>query len=206
MRIHPILQEKHIIPDHQFGFRKKHATTEQIHRIVNIIHEAQEKDQYCMAAFLDITQAFDKVWHHGLLYKLKAILPTNIYDILKSYLHNRSFLIKYRDSYTALHPVSSGVPQGSVLGPLLYLLYTADLPTTPDTTSATFADDTAVLATHPTPDIASHKLQTALSAVQQWLTKMANESQRNEIHPSYLHAQAIIMPTSPTKRRFPRPT
>ena len=63
-RIRPILQEKHIIPDHQFGFRKKHATTEQIHRIVNIIHEAQEEDQYFTAAFLDMTQAFDKVWHH----------------------------------------------------------------------------------------------------------------------------------------------
>jgi len=183
-RIHPILQENHTIPDHQFGFRKKHATTEQVHRIVNIIHDAQEKDQYCTAAFLDITQAFDKVWHHGLLYKLKAIFPTNIYDILQSYLHNRYFLIRYRDAYTALHPVSSGVPQGSVIGPILYLLYTADLPTTPDTTTATFADDTAVLASHATPEIAAYKLQTALSAVQNWLKKWrmkANEMKSTHV-------------------------
>jgi hypothetical protein len=102
--------EKHIIPDHKFGFRKKHATTEQVHRIVNIIHKAQEKGQYCTAAFLDISQAFDKVWHHGLLYKLKTLFPTNIYAILQSYLQHRYFLIRYRDAYSALYPVSSGVP------------------------------------------------------------------------------------------------
>jgi len=86
-RIQPTLQDKQIIPDQPFGFRKKHATTKQVHRIVNIIHDAQESDQYCKAAFLDISQAFDKVWHQGLLYKIKAIFPDNIYNILQSYLH-----------------------------------------------------------------------------------------------------------------------
>jgi len=60
-RIQPTLQDKQILPDHQFGFRQKHATTEQVHHIVSIIHDALESDQYCMAAFLDISQAFDKV-------------------------------------------------------------------------------------------------------------------------------------------------
>jgi hypothetical protein len=165
-RILPALQVKRILPDHQFGFRQKHATVEQVHRITNVIHNALENNKYCTAAFLDISQDFDKVWHERLLYKIKSIFSDSIYKILISYLENRYFLIKYGEEYTSLHPVLSGLPQGSVLGPLLYLLYTADFPTTADTTTATFADDTAVLATHEDPAIATHKLQPHLNKIQ----------------------------------------
>jgi hypothetical protein len=126
---------------------------------VHKINEALETKQYCSAVFLEITQAFDRVWHTGLLYKLQFLLPPpHYYLILKSYLHNKYFQVKVEDSYTDLLPINAGVPQGSVLGPLLFLLYTADLPTSPDATIATFADDTSILATDPDPAIASHKL------------------------------------------------
>ena len=113
-----------------------------------------------------ISQAFDKAWHKGLLYKIKTIFADSIYKILKSYLENRYFPIKYGEEYTSLHPVLSGMPQGSVLGPLLYLPYAADLHTTADSTTATFADDTAVLTTHEDPAIATHRLQTNLNKIQ----------------------------------------
>ena len=174
-RLIPTLYEKRIIPDHQFGFRRNHATTEQVHRIANIINKALEENKYCTAAFLDISQAFDKVWHQGLLYKLKLLFSDSIYNILRSYLENRYFLIKYRDACSPLLPVLSGVPQGSVLGPLLYLLYTADLPITPESTTATFADDTAVLTIHEDPEAAAHILQEHLNKIQLWLKKMAYE-------------------------------
>jgi hypothetical protein len=60
-RLTPTLQEKLIIPDRQFGFRQKHPTSEQVHRITNVINVALENNKYCTAAFLDISQAFDKV-------------------------------------------------------------------------------------------------------------------------------------------------
>lgn len=78
-RLLPILETKNIIPDHQFGFRHKHGTPEQCHRVIKVINEAFEKKLYCSAVFLDIQQAFDKVWHNGLLYKLKTILPAPFY-------------------------------------------------------------------------------------------------------------------------------
>jgi hypothetical protein len=171
-RIEPIPQEKRFIRDHQFGFRQKHATIEQVRRIAKVINKTLESNKYCTAALIDVSQAFDKVWHEGILHKIKKyIFSGSIYKILKSYLENRYFLIKYREEYTPLHSVLSGAPQGRVLGPLFYLLYTADLPTRADSTSATFADDTAVLTTHEDPAIATHRLQTNVNNLQLWLKK-----------------------------------
>jgi hypothetical protein len=106
-----------------------------------------------------------------MLYKIKTIFPDSIYKTIKSYLENRYFLLKYREEQTPLHSVLSGVPQGSVSGPLLYLLYTADLPTTAGSITATFADDTAVLNTHENQATATHRLQTNLNEIQIWLKK-----------------------------------
>jgi hypothetical protein len=132
---------------------------------VNKIHEAIETKQYCSAAFLDISQALDKVWHTGLLYKLQQSLPLNYFLLLKSYLNYRHFRVKVGNEYSDLLPVHAGVLQGSVLGPLLYLFYTSDLPSSPDINTITFADVTAILAMDPSPAIASKKLQNNLDAI-----------------------------------------
>jgi hypothetical protein len=112
------------IPDHQFGFRRAHSTIQQSHRIENTITKTLNNKQYCRAAFLDIPQAFDKVWHPGLLYKIKKILPTNYYNLLKSYLSEIFFEVKINKEISNRLSIRSGVPQGSLLSPLLYTLYT----------------------------------------------------------------------------------
>jgi len=183
-KLNYIIEKRKIIPEHQFGFRNKHGTIEQVHRLVNQINADLNAKRYCSAAFLDISQAFDKVWHTGLQVKLKKLLPHPDYQLLKSYLTDRYFIVNQGDEHTELNPIYSGVPQGSVLGPVLYLLYTADLPTTKITTVATYADDTAILASHEDPVTASINLQTHLDQIQLWLKTWrikANESKSTHI-------------------------
>ena len=80
-RLQPTLQENCLIHYHQFGFRRQHGTVEQIHRIVSQIYGDLEEYIYCSAAFLDISQAFDKVWYTGLFYKMKETLPYHFYTL-----------------------------------------------------------------------------------------------------------------------------
>lgn len=117
-----------------------------MHHITDVIEKTLENKGVCSAVFLDIAQAFDKVWHKGLLHKLRSILPDHFYQLLKSYLTNRYFHVTHEDSYSELKIIKAGVPQGSVLGPVLYLLYINDVPTTSNSAIATLADDTAVMA------------------------------------------------------------
>ena len=76
-RFMEIVESNKFLPKHQFGFRKKHSTIEQVH--VEQIYKSFEKKEYFTLAFLDISQAFDRVGHDDLLYKLKKLVPTNYY-------------------------------------------------------------------------------------------------------------------------------
>lgn len=170
-RMAPILKERNVLPDHQFGFRKQHGTVEQIHRVCEHIRKTLEQKKYCSSVFLDIQQAFDKVWHKGLLSKIKQHLPHPFFSILNSYLTDRLFYVKESGNTSALHRIEAGVPQGSVLGPILYILYTADLPTEPGVVVATFADDTAILSSHTNPEVASSLLQSGLNKIHTWMKR-----------------------------------
>lgn len=74
-RLKPIIEERDLIPMHQFGFRNKYSTIDQVHRITGKIEEALEKKKICSSIFFDVSKAFDKVWHQGLIYKLQMNLP-----------------------------------------------------------------------------------------------------------------------------------
>lgn len=168
-RLLPILERKKIIPDHQFGFRHKHGTPEQCHRVVAHIRDALEKKMYCSGVFLDVQKAFDKVWHQGLYFKLKKLLPTPFYHILKSFLNNRLYYVKVNREFSQIYNVEAGVPQGSVLGPVLYTIFTADMPIAENVLVATYADDTAILASSASPTTASNNVQIQLKEMELWL-------------------------------------
>lgn len=117
-----------------------------MHRVTNVIGKAPEERKICSAVFLDVVQALDKVWHDGLLLKLREIFPVQYYLLLESYIKERYFIIKQEEAYSELKEIGAGVPQGSVLTPVLYLLYTRDIPNEKNTVVAMYADDTAILS------------------------------------------------------------
>jgi hypothetical protein len=94
---------------------KNHSTIQQVHPITDIIEKTFESKGVCSAVVLDIVQAFDRVWHRGLLHKLRSILDY-FYLLLKFYLTNRHFRVKHEDSYSELKMIKAAVPPGSVLG------------------------------------------------------------------------------------------
>ena len=162
-RLRPVIETEEIIPSHQFGFREKHSTIDQVHRITDIIENAYNDKKVCSAVFLDVSQAFDKVWHEGLIFKLKSQLPKSFCKFLESYLSNRYFRVKYDDEYSNLNEIFFFFFQGSIFGPTLYLLYTSDLSTDGNYINATFADDTALLTIDNSAKESTEKLQLAIN-------------------------------------------
>jgi hypothetical protein len=117
-------------------------------------------------------------------YKIKKTPPPGYYNLLKSYLQDRHFVTKFNNETSPRFPVDSGVPQGSILVPLLYTLYTSDLPTTRKTILSTFADDTAIFATHSDPTMASLNLQDHVHNIEKWFQKWkmkVNETKSSHI-------------------------
>uniref|UniRef100_A0A2S2P698 Putative RNA-directed DNA polymerase n=1 Tax=Schizaphis graminum TaxID=13262 RepID=A0A2S2P698_SCHGA len=185
-RILPYIFTSNIIPNTQFGFRASHSTTHQLHRLVDAISFSLEKKKYCSCVFLDVSQAFDRVWHEGLLFKLKAFLPPTYFLLIKSYLTDRHFQVKFGSSFSSIEKISAGVPQGGILSPILYNVYAADQPTSPTTSVAEFADDKAIISIHEDSHIASLNLQNHLNLMSIWYDKWRVQvNQSKSIHTTF---------------------
>ena len=141
------IAENEILFDYQFGFRAKHST----YMPICLLHDSITSNLVdgCTTAgvYFDLARAFDTVKSDILLSKLsKYGIRGNALDLFSSYLSGRKQCLKYKDVVSDLIDISCGVPQGSVLGPILFLLYINDLPKVCDEAKFfLFADDTAIL-------------------------------------------------------------
>ena len=109
--------------------------------------------------FLDISKAFDKVCHDGLIFKLEQNgISGNLLKLLQNYLRNRKQRVVQNGSYSHYSTIESGVPQGSVLGPLLFLVYIDDLERNIKSNVKSFAEDTMLFPIVKHPDITANYL------------------------------------------------
>lgn len=161
-----------LITKHQSGFIPGDST---VYHLLNLYHDlCSSLDQgiTVQAIFFDISKAFDRVWHRGLIHKLEAIgLRGNLLTWFKDYLSNRKQAVVVKGEQSDYLDVSAGVPQGSVLGPLLFLVYINDIITDIDSTIKLFADDTSMYSFVSDLNEQTETLNSDLNKISQWANK-----------------------------------
>ena len=146
VRLYNFLLEINFLNLFQSGFRPGDSTVNQLIFIVHKIHEAFELGKEVRMVFLDISKAFDKVWHKGLLFKLERLgVRDPLLKWIKSYLTERKQCVLIDGQSSDWKEIDSGVPQGSVLGPLLFLIYINDITRDLQSNNFLYADDTSLL-------------------------------------------------------------
>ena len=148
-RIYNFLSEENLLNHNQSGFRPSDSC---VNKLLSITHEIVEAFDCnptleVRSVFLDISKAFDKVWHEGLLYKLKSMgISGELHKLLENYLSGRLQRVVLNGQTSSWRPVLAGVSQGSILGPLLFLVYINNLPNGLKSNPKLFADDTSLFA------------------------------------------------------------
>ena len=169
-RMTSFIYRYNILSDAQYGFRKKRSTTCAILHLMHIILKAMQAKKFTIAVFLDLTKAFDCVEHSILLCKLERYgFRGSFLSILRSYLSNRMQHVDIEVASSELI-ISHGVPQGSVLGPLLFLLYINDINyIMPGMSKILFADDTVLLNSNKDLNVLVTTINANLSVLTDWM-------------------------------------
>lgn len=171
-RLQRSVRDLDLIPNEQFGFRAEHSTVHQVLRLVEHIAEGFNRRESTAAVFLDVSKAFDKVWHEGLLSKmLEAGIPLGLVQLIGSYLGGRKVRIKLNGTRSSERILTAGVPQGSLLSPILYSIFVSDIPRTEGTQLAMYADDVCIYTRSRSSVIAARRLQEASTRMFDYFAK-----------------------------------
>ena len=170
----------------RFGFRKKHSTNHAATALIEYICNAFESKEFAIGVFIDLSKAFDTIDHAILLDKLyKYGIRGTAHNWFYSYLHNRTQQVECGGVLSSTKSILSGVPQGSILGPLLFLIYVNSLPTCLNCGQALmFADDTTLLFSSRSYDSSFNMANSNLENVQEWL--IANKLSLNVAKTQYI--------------------
>ena len=139
--------ENELISHNQSGFKPGDSCTNQLLCINHDIYQSLDDGLETRGVFLDISKAFDKVWHEGLLFKLKQNgISGNLLNVITDFLYQRKQRVVLNGQHSSWTNVQAGVPQGSILGPLFFLIYINDLSDGLTSNPKLLVDDTSLFS------------------------------------------------------------
>ncbi len=196
-RVSSFIDKHNILNNKQFGFRPGYSTEMAIIDLMDKIHMASNIKKTTLAIYLDLSKAFDTINHDILLHKLEFYgFRGIVLDWFNSYLKERSQFVYYNNCKSCVKNISCGVPQGSILGPLLFLLYINDIAnTSPILDFILFADDTTILYSH-------NDLANNINAVNTELKKVTNWFKSNKLSINTDKTNYMIMGTPQATFRY----
>ncbi|XP_043231036.1 uncharacterized protein LOC122386167 [Amphibalanus amphitrite] len=201
---HWLERHKKLNPN-QAGFRKGHSTIDQLFRVTQSIFDAfeQPKHHRAILVLLDFAKAYDRVWRDGLFHKMEKMgIPGCATRWVKALLTDRRARVRWGNARSSQRVFQEGLPQGSVMAPLLWLIYCNDLDEdiNTNTTRSLYADDTALLATGPSLQACADQLQPDLDQVARWLDKWKVEASPSKcVFTTFsLHAKEVNGKVVPT--------
>ena len=195
-RIYSFIERNDCLYSLQFGFRSKHSTTHALINITEKIRSALDQNKVSCGIFVDLQKAFDTVNHKILLHKLNYYgFRGIINDWFRSYLHERKQKVCINGFESEIKLLHHGVPQGSVLGPILFLLYINDLHNCINySTTFHFADDTNVLNISDNYKILQKNVNRDLNFLHQWLLSNKISLNKDKTELIYFHKARSKLP------------
>ena len=164
--------ENKLISSSHSGLKPGNSCINQLLSITHEIYSSFDEDLEVRSVFLDISKAFDEVWHDGIIFKLTQNgISGNLLNLLRDFLNDRKQRVVLNGQFSTWKSVNAGVPQGSILGPLLFLIYINDLTEGLSSNAKHFADDTSLFSVIHYIQTSANNLNKDLERISKWATQ-----------------------------------